>query len=82
MFNKSSITQKLHRIPIAGDVIKPKFQNQKYEIFEVQEDSFQLYGVYHLVCVAKLLRDEESVVNEPFTKKSNDIGGYLDLDSV
>ena len=82
MFNKSSITAKLHRMPMAGDVIKPKFQNQKYEIFEVQEDSFQLYGVYHLVCVAKLLRDEESVVDEPFTKKSNDTGGYLDLDTV
>ena len=82
MFNKSSITTMLHRIPIAGDVIKPKFQNQKYEIFEVQEDSFQLYGVYHLVCIAKLLRDEESVVDEPYTKQSNAPGGYLDLDSI
>ena len=80
VLKKSYITQKLHRDPIAGDVIKPKFQNQKYEIFEVQEDSFQLYGVYHIVCVAKLLRDEADVVNEPYTKKSNDVGGYRDLD--
>jgi len=79
IFNKSYITSKLTRSPIAGDVIKPKFQNQKYEIFEVQEDSFQLYGVYHLVCAAKLLRDEISVVDEPYTKFSDDVGGYKDL---
>jgi len=82
IFNKSSISTKLHRLPIEGDVIKPKFQNQKYEIFEVQEDSFQIYGVYHLICVAKLLRDEESVVDMPYTKKSNDTGGYLDIDNI
>jgi len=80
VFNKSYITQKLHREPIGGDIIKPKFQNQKYEIFEVQEDSFQIYGVFHFVCAAKLLRDEESVVNETYTKKTNDVGGYQDLE--
>ena len=79
VFNKSYITSKINRSPIAGDIIKPKFQNQKYEIFEVQEDSFQLYGVYHLVCAAKLLRDEESVIDEPLTELSNDVGGYKDL---
>ncbi len=79
VFNKSYIAKKLHRIPLEGDVIKPKFQNQKYEIFEVQEDSFQIYGVYHIVCAAKLLRDEFDVVDEPYTKKSNDVGGYVDL---
>ena len=82
IFNKSYITAKLHRDPIEGDVIKPKFQNQKYEIFEVQEDSFQLYGVYHIVCAAKLLRDSRDVVDEPYTKETPDVGGYLYLDGV
>ena len=61
MFNKSYITQSLHRIPIAGDIIEPRFQSQKYEIFEVQEDSFESYGVYHLSCYARLLRDDPEV---------------------
>jgi len=81
IFNKSYITTQLSRVPIAGDVIKPKFQNQKYEIFEVQEDSFQLYGVYHIVCAAKLLRDEEDVVDERLVNKTEDVGGYLDIDN-
>lgn len=80
VFNKTYINQKLHRDPQAGDVIKPKFQNQKYEIFEVQEDSFQLYGVFHMVCAAKLLRDQADIVDEKLTKLSNDVGGYLDLE--
>lgn len=80
IFNKSYITAQISRSPIAGDVIKPKFQNQKYEIFEVQEDSFQLYGVYHIVCAAKLLRDEEIVVDEILTNKTENVGGLLDLD--
>lgn len=80
IFNKTYITQKISRDPQAGDVIKPKFQNQKYEIFEVQEDSFQIYGVYHMVCAAKLLRDELAVVDEPLTELSDDVGGYYDLE--
>ncbi len=80
IFNKTYINQKLHRDPIAGDVIKPKFQNQKYEIFETQEDSFQIYGVYHIVCSAKLLRDESDIVNEPLTKESDGVGTYYDLE--
>tara|TARA_R110002020_G_scaffold163895_2_gene350088 strand:+ start:2396 stop:2977 length:582 start_codon:yes stop_codon:yes gene_type:complete len=82
VFNKSYISGKVGRDPIAGDIIKPKFQNQKYEIFEVQEDGFQIYGVYHMVCVAKLLRDEVQVVDEHLTKKTEDLGGYRDLDHV
>ena len=82
IFNKNYIEQRLRGEIIPGDVIKPKFQNQKYEIFEVQEDGFQIYGVYHMICIAKLLRDEVEVVNEPYTKKTNDIGGYLDIDHV
>jgi len=81
IFNKSYIEQRLHEIPKAGDIIKPKFQNQKYEIYEVQEDSFELYGVYHMACSAKLLRDEQSVIEEPMLDRSNDLGGYIDIDN-
>lgn len=63
-FNKSYVEAKLGRLPIAGDVIKPVFQNLKYEIFEVQEDSFEMYGVYHIVCTARLLRDAQDVHNQ------------------
>ena len=54
-----------------GDVLQPRFQNMKYEIFEVQEDSFEIYGVYHLVCSAKLLRDSADVQNTPLTDVSD-----------
>jgi hypothetical protein len=60
-FNKSYVERRLGRAVIPGDVIKPEFQNLKYEVFEVQEDSFATYGVYHLVCSAKLLRDAEEI---------------------
>jgi hypothetical protein len=81
IFNKSYIEQMLKRSPIAGDIIEPKFQNQKYEVFEVQEDSFELYGVFHMACSARLLRDSEDVVNENLPDRSNDLGGYLDVES-
>lgn len=61
VFNKSYANRILGRLPIPGDIVKPLFQRQKYEIFEVQEDSFELYGVYHLNCSARLLRDSEDV---------------------
>jgi hypothetical protein len=60
-FNKSYVERKLGRPLIAGDIIKPEFQNLKYEVFEVQEDSFEMYGVYHLLCSAKLLRDSQDI---------------------
>lgn len=63
-FNKSYIEKKLDRPLIPGDIVKPEFQNLKYEIYEVQEDSFEVYGVYHLVCSAKLLRDSQDVHNQ------------------
>tara|TARA_R100000963_G_C4622095_1_gene89303 strand:+ start:295 stop:867 length:573 start_codon:yes stop_codon:yes gene_type:complete len=81
IFNKSYIEQTLHRIPVAGDIVEPKFQSQKYEIFEVQEDSFEIYGVFHLACSARLLRDSREVVNENLPDRSNDLGGYLDVES-
>lgn len=59
-FNKSYIEQKLGRVPISGDVVKPQFQEIKYLIYQVQEDSFSLYGVYHLNCYARVYRDDEN----------------------
>ena len=80
VFNKSYIEAKLTRMPEIGDQIQPQFQNQKYEITEVQEDSFEMYGVYHVVCTAKLLRADEDTLNQPVTDVEEDIGGYLDLE--
>ena len=64
VFNKSYIEQNLGRPPQEGDVIKTTFQNIKYEIIEVQEDSFESYGSYHYNCFAKVLRDSSDVVDE------------------
>ena len=80
VFNKTYIEQALQRSPEIGDHIKPHFQNQKYEISEVQEDSFEMYGVYHVVCTAKLLREDEGTLNQPTTDVADDVGGYLDLE--
>lgn len=83
VFNKSYIEKALHREPRIGDQIKPQFQNIRYEVVEVQEDSFELYGVYHSVVTAKILRDDEETVNEPITDVAPDVGGdfggYEDL---
>lgn len=82
-FNKSYIESKLGRSVIPGDIIKPMFQEQKYEIFEVVEDSFEAYGVYHLVCSAKILRDNEEVQDTPLSKLSPEVGGYAgDIESL
>lgn len=77
IFNLSYIERVLKRRPISGDIVKPAFQDQKYKIFEVQEDSFESYGVYHLNCSAKLLRDSENVQDTPLTDVSDDdLTGY------
>jgi hypothetical protein len=76
-FNKAYIIRRLGRMPVSGDVIKPLFQNIKFRIYEVQEDSFESYGVYHLVCSAKLLRDSDEVVDENLKQTSDDIGNKL-----
>lgn len=60
-FNKSYIETVLKRPLIPGDIIQPKFQNLKYEVFEVQEDSFEAFGVYHLIASARVLRDNDNV---------------------
>lgn len=80
IFNKSYIEYKLGRAVIPGDIIKPQFQEQKYEIFQVVEDSFESYGVYHLVCSAKLLRDSEDVQDAPLLDTSDELGGYTSVD--
>ena len=60
-FNKSYIEKVIGRPVIPGDILQPEFQNLKYEVFEVQEDQFDIYGVYHLVCAARVLRDDEDI---------------------
>ena len=81
IFNKSYIEQKIRTHVKPGDVIQPRFQNMKYEIFEVQEDSFEIYGVYHLVCSAKLLRDSSDVQDTPLTQTTTDLGRPLKIES-
>ena len=61
-FNKSYIEKVVDRPLIPGDILQPKFQNLKYEIYEVQEDSFEVYGVYHLICSARVLREDSTIV--------------------
>ena len=61
-FNKREIENAFGVILAPGDIIKPEFANVYFEIFEVQEDGFEAYGVYHLVCSAKVLRDAEKII--------------------
>jgi len=75
-FNKSYIERKLGRAPIEGDIIMPAFQNLKYEIFEAQLDSFEMYGVYHIICSAKILRDEAEILDRDPLDQSDILGGY------
>lgn len=77
-FNKSYIEKKIGRPPIVGDVLHPHFQNIRYEVLEVQEDSFEAYGVYHYICTAKVLRDSEIVNDIPKKDVSNPVGGLHD----
>ena len=64
-FNKSYVERKLSRSLHPGDVIEPLFQDRKYEVFEVQEESFEIYRVYHLICHCRLLRDSQDVQDSP-----------------
>ena len=61
-FNLTDIDTAVGRRLRPGDVIKPKFQNLFYEVYEVQEDSFEIYGVFHLTISAKLMRDAEKLL--------------------
>ena len=73
VFNKSYIEQMLHRTPQPHDIIRPKFQNIYYEVFEVQEEEFAIYGVYHLVVSARVLRDSDRVTKGPITNISDEV---------
>jgi hypothetical protein len=79
VFNKSYIESEIGRSPQPGDVIEPHFQKLKYEIVEVQEDKFDLYGVYHMLCTAKVYRDSESTLDQPVTERIENVKGE-DLD--
>lgn len=74
-FNKSYVENILGSPIEIGDVLEPEFQNVKFEVYEVQEDSFEAYGVYHLLVHAKVLRDTQDIHNEDYFDRSNDIGG-------
>ena len=77
-FNKLYIERKLGRSIIVGDIIAPLFQNIKFKVYQVSEDSFESYGVYHLVCYSNLLRDSEDIqIDKTFTRP-NILGKDLD----
>jgi hypothetical protein len=76
IFNKMYVERKLGRAIIPGDILKPDFQDMKYEVYQVQEDSFEGYSVYHLLVYAKLLRDTETIHNTNINTESP-IGGIL-----
>ena len=39
-----------------------------------------MYGVYHMACTAKLLRDDEGTLNQDTSDKVDDLGGYTDIE--
>tara|TARA_R100001460_G_scaffold74365_1_gene115433 strand:+ start:123 stop:566 length:444 start_codon:yes stop_codon:yes gene_type:complete len=75
VFNKSYTENLLGRAIAIGDVLQPEFQEMKFEVFEVQEDSFEAYGVYHLMVHAKLLRDTQDTHNQDFFDRPDQVGG-------
>lgn len=77
IFNKSYIERRIGRGIIVGDILKPIFQNMKFEVYQVTEDSFEAYGVYHLMVYSKLLRDSQNTHNENFFDVSDNQGGRL-----
>jgi len=77
VFNKSYTENLLGRAVSIGDVIRPEFQEMKFEVYEVQEDSFEAYGVYHLLVHAKLLRDTQDIHNEDYFDRTDNLGGRL-----
>lgn len=74
-FNKEYVKRKLGRFPIAGDIVEPQFQKIKFKIFEVQEDGFEAYGIYHLVCSAKILRGSENIIDD--VRKQDPTGNII-----
>ncbi len=78
-FNKLYAERKLGRPLIVGDVIIPQFQNMKYRVYQVSEDSYEVYGVYHLMCYCNLLRDSEDMFNRDVRDTPPNLGRELDL---
>lgn len=76
-FNKTYIERKIGRPLLPGDIIKPAFQEVRFKVFEVQESSFEAYGVYHLLAHAKILKESEDIQESPIEDVTNDIGGIL-----
>jgi len=74
-FNKSYVENILGSPIEIGDILEPEFQDIKFEVYEVQEDSFEAYGVYHLLVHAKVLRDTQDIHNEDYFNRSDDVGG-------
>jgi hypothetical protein len=74
-FNKSYVENLLGSPIEIGDVLEPEFQDIKFEVYEVQEDSFEAYGVYHLLVHAKVLRDTQDIHNEDYFDRSDNTGG-------
>lgn len=74
-FNKSYVENILGSPIEIGDILEPEFQNVKFEVYEVQEDSFEAYGVYHLLVHAKVLRDTQDIHNEDYFDRSDNTGG-------
>jgi len=58
-FNKTDVETELGRVLKPGDVIKPFFIDALYIVHEVQETSFESYGVYHLEVTGKFWRDAD-----------------------
>ena len=75
IFNKSYLNSILGRDVVPGDIIEPEFQSIKFQVYEVQEDSFESYGVYHLMAHATVLRDTKDVTNEDYNDVSDNLGG-------
>lgn len=73
-FNKTYVNDLVGRDIIIGDILKPTFQNMKFEVFQVKEDSFESYGIYHLIVHAKLLRDTEDIHNDNLFIRTDDVG--------
>src|SRR6056300_1495220 len=62
-FNKDDCYHQLGREIKTGDIVFTKFQNTLFEVHEVQEDSFEAYGVYHLIASTRVLRGLVKLLN-------------------
>ena len=73
-FNRNYVQRVIGRAPIEGDIIVPQFQNIAFRVAEVQEDEFQVYGVYHYTVTAKVLRDSKILQRLNITTTTEPIG--------